>query len=67
MRYEDLITSVPRRASPAEHQATLDSRSRYQLTRCIDDDDETKWQIVKEGMDWDNPGLHAKSYRLDPA
>lgn len=58
MRYEDLITSVPMHASPVEHQATPDSRSQYQLAKCTNDGEAIKWQIVKEGMEWDHLGLH---------
>lgn len=57
-RYDDLITSVPMHASPVEHQATPDAQSQYQRAKRVDEGDGMHWQVVKEGLEWDNPDLH---------
>jgi hypothetical protein len=52
-RYELLVGSEPLHASPAEHQATPDTKSHYErlLIEC------NKEELLNSGPNWDNPHL----------
>jgi len=53
-RYRKLVVSRPVHASPTEHQATPDTRSQYMLIKTGRDGAQ---EVVRQGLDWDNPGL----------
>jgi hypothetical protein len=57
-RYGMLIESKPVHASPIEHQATPDTKSYQKTVKQVHGEQGYRWETVKEGLDWDNPGLH---------
>jgi hypothetical protein len=57
-RYESLVASDRVHASPIEHQATPDTQSIYRVERIKDDGQTKTIDVVRHGLDWDNPELH---------
>lgn len=57
-RYESLIASDRVHASPVEHQAKPDTKSMYRVERITDDGVTKKIDVVRQGLDWDNPDKH---------